>query len=577
MNMLRENAKVKKALKAVLLALIFAASGKSLAADVNAAEFGAIPNDGKDDTHAVKKALESVKKGDSLVFDKGTYDFISHLEFDKDKCHIGVFDKENFKIKGATENGKPATVLMRHIDIDPEKRVDLPQIMVVRDCDNITIENIVSDNFPRATSAGIVVEKDPQGYWIRVRIFDDLPMVDSTGCDSSNAWLPTEPPVFKKVRSLTYGNYKGTWRIHDEENRIMELTHNDGKKLDFLDLIDVGEYMSWHYGAMGNNQMIVQNNTNLVMQNIYVPNILHAFVNLSFNNNVLIKDVVFKSDNSSMAVGSRDALHMSTNRGKMIIDNVYIEGVRLDPVVLRTRYGHVNEVKNKRNLNCQFLVPSSIVPQRGDSIVFWDKEGLPCEIKVESSKYISKPVRGLDVTLQADIPDWVTASTPVKSSIYMPDEVIIRNCTFKNNAGSDIIAFHDNITFKNNLHFRPTDAAIVLGSNRSSAGVCGTNIQILDSNFIDCGWGGKGGLKGAIISANRNKYKLPRCNDVLIKGNTFRGIEIGAAMNLKDLNNCLIVNNRFINVVEKVRIDPNTTADINIDNMETTSGIFKKD
>jgi hypothetical protein len=561
--------KVKNALTIVVfITLIFATIANSQAADVNVAKFGAIPNDGKDDTPAVQKALKAVKKGDTLVFDKGTYDFISHLKFEGDKFHIGVFDKEDFKIKGAIVNGKPATVLMRHINIDPEKRVDLPQIMVIRGCNNITIENIVSDNFPRATSAGSVVEKDPKGYWIRVKIFDDLPMVDNTGCDSSNAWLPTDPPMFKKVRSLTYGNYRGTWRIHDEDNRIMELTHHEGKKLDFLDLIEVGEYMSWHYGAMGDNQMIVQGNKNVVIQNIHVPNTLHNFVNLSYNINVLLKDIKFKSDNSSMAVGPRDAFHMATNRGKMVIENVYIEGVRLDPIVLRTRYGHVHEIKSNRKFNCQFFVPSNIVPQKDDAIVFWDTEGLPREVKVESSKYISEPVRGLDVTLQADIPDWAVVGTPIKSNIYMPDEVIIQNCTFKNNAGSDVIAFHDNITFKNNLHFRPTDAAIVIGSNRSSAGVCGTNIKILDSTFIDCGWGGKGGLKGAIISANRNKYRQARNYDVLIKGNTFKGIEQGAAMNLKDLNDCLIEDNKFINVIEKVRIDPKTTSSINIKNME---------
>jgi hypothetical protein len=253
---------------------------------------------------------------------------------------------------------------------------------------------------------------------------------------------------------------------------------------------------------------------------------------------------------------------MSANRGRMLIDHVYIEGVRLDPIVLRSRYGHVHEIKTKRNFTCQFLVPSHPVPQKEDAIVFWDTDGVPHEFKVESSKYISKPVRGLDVTLQTDLPSWVVVETPLKSSIQMPDEVIIQNCTFKNNAGSDVIAFTDNITYKNNLHFRPTDAAIVIGSNRSAAGVCGTNIKILDSKFIDCGWGGKNGLKGAIISCNRNVYKQAKCYNLLIKGNTFEGIEDGAAINLGDVIKCVIEDNEFGNVVQRVAADPKTTAGI---------------
>lgn len=43
-------------------------------------KFGAVPNDGRDDTAAIQQALDSLRPGDSLVFPEGQYDYASSLQ-----------------------------------------------------------------------------------------------------------------------------------------------------------------------------------------------------------------------------------------------------------------------------------------------------------------------------------------------------------------------------------------------------------------------------------------------------------------------------------------------------------------
>lgn len=63
----------------VILAMICCAAGESGMTLVEVTKFGAVPNDGKDDTKAVLAALEECKKAAPavLVFPKGSYDFFA--------------------------------------------------------------------------------------------------------------------------------------------------------------------------------------------------------------------------------------------------------------------------------------------------------------------------------------------------------------------------------------------------------------------------------------------------------------------------------------------------------------------
>lgn len=511
---------------------------------IHVSEYGAFPNDGNDDTKAINAAVLATKPGDTVAFEAGVYDLVSS----EGKAHVVIRSKKDITLQGVISGGEPATRLLRHVSM--ENREKLPQIISNRDNVNITIENFILDNYPRQTSAGVVVEKDPMGHWIRVRINDDLPMDEGMACKGANAWLPTTPPVLKNVRSLTYMKSPDLWKIYDQSERIMEL-HAGEKKLDFIELLDVGELITWHYGVLGQNMMENRESENVVLKNLRIPHIVNAFTNINYSRNILLKDIVFKSDNSCPSVGPRDAIHTSSNNGYLIFDNVDIEGVRQDPIVLRSRYAKISEYTDSTNFRIEALTGGRPIPENS-TLGLWSSDGVLEYLKVQSAVYSSKPTRGYQISTQDPIPKWANVGTELKISAFMPDKVVIKNCDFTNNAAVDIICFTDNVTMTNNTHFKSMNAAIYLGSNFSSAGVCGDNIKILNSNFNDCGWEGKGISYGMISMNNNNKHQSAKITNLGIKNNTFENAETNAAIALDDVAGCIIEGNTFNNVLASI-------------------------
>ena len=419
------------------------------------------------------------------------------------------------------------------------------------------------DNSPRHTTAGTVVAKDPGKTWIRVQLLDGVPMDEGVGCYAANAWLPTDPPVLKNVRSLTYGTSPANWTIYDEPNRIMEL--KSSSQLNFVDLIDVGEIMTWHYGAAGNNMMYNGYSDGMALRNIRVPNVINAFANLIYSRDVTLQDISLRSDNNCPAVGPRDGFHISSVGGTLLIENVDIEGVRQDPIVLRTRYGHIDQITNSTHFHINALMGGVDMPA-GSLLGLWSADGELEYIEVISATWNSTPSSGYDIVTASPLPAWAGVGTELKMSAFMPESALITGCNFKNNAAVDIILFVDNVTMRNNTHFKSMDAAIHLGSNSSAAGVCGNNIKILDSIFTDCGWFGKNSTVGAISMNNVNEYQTAKITNLEIRGNIF-STQIGReAIALRDLDGGEISHNTFVNVSEAISTHQPTVSNVSISN-----------
>src|SRR5690606_19810655 len=99
---------------------LFAAMGQMARAQdeiVKVADFGAIPNDGKCDITAIKRALDYAKTGKAkeLQFELGTYDlFVGDAS---KNTAIDVAELNDFTFSGATDKrGDPATTFLRHYD-----------------------------------------------------------------------------------------------------------------------------------------------------------------------------------------------------------------------------------------------------------------------------------------------------------------------------------------------------------------------------------------------------------------------------------------------------------------------------
>ena len=121
----------------------------SASAAVCVNDFGAIPNDGKDDTQAVKKALQHAlqTKDKELVFKEGQYDFFQAHP----KHYLYLFQLRN--VKGLTVSGTAdKTRLLFH---------GSSFLVMAHDSENITFRNLTMDYSRPHFSLGTVTSVAP--------------------------------------------------------------------------------------------------------------------------------------------------------------------------------------------------------------------------------------------------------------------------------------------------------------------------------------------------------------------------------------------------------------------------------
>ncbi|HET8829329.1 MAG TPA: glycosyl hydrolase family 28-related protein, partial [Pelobium sp.] len=124
---------------------------------ISVATYGAIPDDGLDDTQAIRNAIAAAIATNSpqiVLFQAGRYDLI---EAGSNNFYIRLLNANNIILRGATINNEPATRLVRFNS--GIENADLPFLLQIRFSKNIGVENLIFDNDPYYYTAGIVTEK----------------------------------------------------------------------------------------------------------------------------------------------------------------------------------------------------------------------------------------------------------------------------------------------------------------------------------------------------------------------------------------------------------------------------------
>ena len=146
--------------------ILFALGAVSLnlfASELHVRDFGALPDDGKDDRPGILAAFEAAKeqKASILRFDAGVYDIKS---FDgkvgsSNRKWLAAKGLNDLAIEGAIDaNGKPTTRLIRHHEgqnLDP-----LGEFLHLLEAKNVTVRNFFMAHDPCFFSQGTIVEKD---------------------------------------------------------------------------------------------------------------------------------------------------------------------------------------------------------------------------------------------------------------------------------------------------------------------------------------------------------------------------------------------------------------------------------
>ncbi|MCK9479597.1 MAG: DNRLRE domain-containing protein [Firmicutes bacterium] len=523
-------------------------------------DFGAIADDGQCDVSAIRDAITAASKEENAVvlFDGGVY----NLKDAAGKTYmVGLVDVANIRLVGqVAASGSPATTLQMNIpltnDFEGLRHID------IFNSQNIKVENLTLDHYPRPQTAGKVISVDTATDTVVVEILPGLPHFDGMKNYSANAWDLTTKRL-THVPALSIGTsgekFSNLWQaVPGSENQYKI------SGMGFSKNVEIGQGISWHFNVLSSNghNMRIHGCKNVSALNIDVLSSFHVPVNLRATSDVTFKKFHITPEGNSLATAPRDGFHMLLNSGYLFMDDVYIKGVRWDPINSKSKFVEITAVKNANTIE----YTSNLTPhaKAGQGIVIWAGEA-PLERQITDIKSLGD--NKFEVTLDEVIPDYVVVGDWVTPKIWLWEKAVIRNSTFTGNCGTGIIYQNWNLLLENNVFDNNTYADIAMGPINTVEGPFVKNIIIRNNVFSDSNWILKAKHKGALTISNANtdlpgsKYNT----NILIENNTFKDLTEGehvVAIDVQNAQNVEIRHNHYENVTDRISIDKATTLNV---------------
>lgn len=513
---------------------------------VSVADFGAVPNDGKNDLKQIRKAFRKAEKigATKIVFEAGTYD-IFHSDIEENDALV-LSHTPNVTMEGAVDaDGEPATMLLRHYEMAPD--IKAKNLLRIDECENFTLKNMKFDNSPRYMTSGEVVFND--GKHVVVRIFDGCSLVDGTRLYCANLWdLSTRN--LKHTGSVTFGGSVSkkaaeyTTRVTNWEERKVLISSADAASK-----IEVGDGISWHFGWNG-TQVDFWKCDNMRMENVHSYSAIGFHFQSSLCRNLSDYRVRIGREGDDLNCGSRDAWKMWLCMGTAIMDSIYMDGVRWDGQNVHGKYLYFADVEGPYTATFSYNGMSVERVEPGDRIGMWKDRENETLMTVRSYEVLpiewGKP-RLVRVSFEEPLPDFLCASTPCNPYSHTC-RYTLENSEFRNIAGCASILRNDDSVIRGCTFAHIMYPAVLLGGELNNESVTGKILTVEDCEFEDCAWESRNGVKGACAAAVQpfKDFPVPYIYDIRLIGNSFRDCQ--TAISVKGVKGIVLKDNKFENV-----------------------------
>ena len=530
---------------------------------VHVQDFGAVADDGKDDTEGIRAAIVHANREGigQVLFSAGTYEFINIPGTDKvenmeSRYYMELENIENLALVGEKDViGDPATKWLKHNDL---KEVQ-PGILMIRGGSNITLSNIIVDMAPYYYSAGKVLEiKDET---VKIEVLEGHPVVDGQQAFIMGTY-DLEKGKAKVVR-ITWDFELPRWKVvGDPAARIMQTSH---KRL--TEYAHPGEAVFWFQGNFTGALIIFGDIKNLLVDNVHFWN-GHGFpMQCVFNTNVTYRRVKLYPPGNRIATACRDGFKIFCTGGKVVMDNIHIEGCLGD---------------DGQNIHGLWLTPREITGDRemvvhypirdrpfkpltpGKTIRLLDENFQP---GWESTITACQPLEGSNqlVSLADPLPEWVHDSTPVEAAEWLPDTMLVKNSVFRNTGRYGILLKSSN-TLIDGCTFEYNTAGIRMGGEWHPLwleSMHSRNVEIRHCTFRDNNLVMLYGGRQMSNSINIGSYSMPGpglMKNILIHQNTF--INEGTCAVLRQCRDVRFWENTIVNCGQELQVEEETTSDI---------------
>ena len=537
----------------VMMLLLSLAGGAMAMADehvekvFHVREFGALPDDDKDDAAAIRRAIDAAIRsgpGATVQLDAGVY----KLEVPQGNEFIKVHRAQQFTLRGKVDHqGQPATRLQRIVPL--ENQANPPMLLMMHECQGVKLADLIIDNSPHHCTLGRVVSVDDSQ--VTVQVLDGLPHFDGMKTYCVNVWdlkarqLRIEP-------SLTFGptaDHLAWRRVESDGPGVYRL-----EGVNWSAHVHVGDGLSWHFGWKGRQQVQFYQCDDVALENLRVANAISMSIIISQCHNVEVRAVHHRSDSQQLAVGPRDGLHIAKCTGRIVVRDSIFEGLRWDAININSPYAKVDEVRSPTQVIISRLPTLLAQPLRPSEVVFYPRgQAEPIRRQLTTSTYEGKDGGGRPrylLELDEAVPAQVVMGVGVSIHGWLPDVFEVTDCTFADIAGGAIVLQVPHTRISNTRFERITYNALHLGGTHEE-GVVPFDVRVENCHFEGCGWVGKGAPPTAIgaIAVENHHVAVPHdiVKDLLVSGCTFKagGVHDSLGLYLHGAKNVTIEGNRF--------------------------------
>lgn len=538
---------------------------------LRAAAYQVLPDTGCDMAEKLCELIDIANSYQSAIIELSAGTYI--LENSHDHAML-VFNKcNNVTIRGAVEaDGTPATRLLLRTPLQNDATA--PGFLAMRNSANICIENLIFDYENRFSSAGEVVEVDEDRDCVVVDVLEGQSHFDGMKCYSANSWnLKTRElnPVAPLTIGIDQSVFCHTWKkVQGGNGRRYAI---EGMKM--AAMVKPGDGISWHFNVVANGLVSsdvfnvdghgderthvfgVTHSENIHLENLRIYSSMCAAAIFIGNRNITMKKVRLEPEGTSLAVSPRDFAWFVGTSGKILIEDVYVKGVRWDPFNIHAGLFPIVGIHEGRT-GISVRMPKNFQKfcSSGQKIVFWRPNG-PMDVSMMG---ICETEDGFAMTFSEKLPEEIAVGDYVTPGWMIVDQCIFRNVTVEGNCGTGLLYQNENLIVEHCLFRNNTYDNIALGPIDPKEGCFARNVQIRDSRFSASGWINKFGIHDGAISIMNGFEPLagvPYNTGIVIENNIFEDCNVG--ISLRNASNVRMSGNRMCRVVTDVLVaDPNT-------------------
>jgi parallel beta-helix repeat protein len=505
--------------------------------EIKVRDFGAIPDDGKDDTQAIISAIESCKnnRNSELVFESGSYDIYGSKKDNRGNFGPAV---DIINVSNLTIDGR-GSEFVGH---------DYSTMFHFTNCRNISITNLSVDWDPLPYTQGIVIQVDTNYIDIKV-----APSFIAKAGLHTEAILGYDPERHRMARRFTdhyqLGFDKTTEVISPGVMRLFI-----GRKDRFAGIMPlVGMNVIARHQVYGYQsfELIKCTDVHIENVNIYSNPGMGVVCEECRDINISHLKVMIRPGTGRWMSCNADATNFRGCRGTIVMENCLFEGQGDDATNVRSgEYLLVSERLNENTLRIKTgyrYGGDPTPPEIGDKLELSgeDKPLLPYSTVTVSSVEIDKKDKTIIVGFLEKLPERVQKGDITGNASSCP-VLRIRNCTAIRNRARGFIIKTRNVIIEDCTFQDICASAIGLEADINAwwESIGSRDVIIRNNRFIDCKFEPEY-LQGVIESHTMSQTAPAGVHRrITIENNIFLGsdgniIKLGSADGVDILNNIL--------------------------------------